>query len=137
MKIKELTTREEWKAAFPVMKQLRKHLDEENDLQLVEAAAKTSDYKMAAVIDGGNIVAVTGYMPMITLYNGRFIWVYDLVTDEVHRSKGYGARLLAYVEKQASENGYGIVSLSSDLQRKDAHRFYEEKMDYDKVSYVF
>ncbi len=99
MKIKELTTREEWKAAFPVMKQLRKHLDEENDLQLVEAAAKTSDYKMAAVIDGGNIVAVTGYMPMITLYNGRFIWVYDLVTDEVHRSKGYGARLLAYVEK--------------------------------------
>ncbi|KWZ78456.1 hypothetical protein [Heyndrickxia coagulans] len=36
MKIKELTTWEEWKAAFPVMKQLRKHLDEENDLQLVE-----------------------------------------------------------------------------------------------------
>jgi len=97
----------------------------------------TSDYKMAAVIDGGNIVAVTGYMPMITLYNGRFIWVYDLVTDEAHRSKGYGARLLAHVEKQAGENGYGIVSLSSDLQRKDAHRFYEEKMDYDKVSYVF
>ncbi|TFB12835.1 GNAT family N-acetyltransferase, partial [Filobacillus milosensis] len=28
-------------------------------------------------------------------------------------------------------------ALSSGLQRTDAHRFYEDRMDYDKVSYVF
>ncbi|SFA85457.1 Acetyltransferase (GNAT) family protein [Bacillus sp. UNCCL13] len=74
---------------------------------------------------------------MITLYNGKFIWVSDLVTDANIRSNGHGAALLNYVEKWAKKNGYDIVSLSSGLQRVDAHRFYEEKMNYDKTSYVF
>jgi len=45
--------------------------------------------------------------------------------------------LYSRVHQWAKENNYNIVSLSSGLQRVDAHRFYEEKMQYDKVSYVF
>lgn len=74
---------------------------------------------------------------MITLYYGRFVWVCDLVTDNNKRSNGYGDKLLSYVHEWAKENGYQSVALSSGLQRTDAHRFYEEKMGYDKVSYVF
>lgn len=74
------------------------------------------------------IVAVTGFMPMITLYNGRFIWVCDLVTEPSERSKGYGEKLLSYVHQWSEDNGYKIVSLSSGLQCIDAHRFYEEKI---------
>jgi len=135
--IKELKTEKEWMEAYPVMKQLRTHLDAEQFLELVKEAAQKEKYKMAALYDGGKIVAVTGFMPMITLYNGRFIWVCDLVTDSDNRSKGYGEALLNYVHNWAKENGYEIVSLSSGLQRIDAHRFYENKMEYDKVSYVF
>jgi GNAT superfamily N-acetyltransferase len=93
--------------------------------------------KIAALYDNEKMVAVIGFMPMITLYNGRFIWVCDLVTDLENRSKGYGELLLNYVHNWSKENGYDIVSLSSGLQRIDAHRFYENKMEYDKVSYVF
>jgi hypothetical protein len=32
---------------------------------------------------------------------------------------------------------YESVALSSGLQRTNAHRFYENKMDHNKVSYVF
>lgn len=135
--IKELTNEEEWMRAFPVMKQLRTHLDEDQFLELVQEASQKENYKMAALYDHEKIVAVTGFMPMITLYNGRFIWVCDLVTDSNSRSKGYGEALLNYVHKWAKENGYDLVSLSSGLQRTDAHRFYENRMDYDKVSYVF
>ena len=42
---------------------------------------------MIALLDGGEIVAVIGFQPMITLYYGRYIWVCDLVTDENKRSK--------------------------------------------------
>ncbi|MEK5392658.1 GNAT family N-acetyltransferase [Margalitia sp. FSL K6-0131] len=135
--IKELKNQQEWKDAFQVMKQLRTHLDEESFLQLVQEAVEKEGYKLAALYDYDKIVAVTGFMPMITLYNGKFIWVCDLVTDSENRSKGYGEALLSYVHRWAKENSYDIVSLSSNLQRIDAHRFYEEKMDYDKVSYVF
>jgi GNAT superfamily N-acetyltransferase len=135
--IKILKTKSDWKEAFPIMKQLRKHLDEEEFLQLVKEATENESYKMVALYSQGQMVAVTGFMPMTTLYNGRSIWVCDLVTDSNHRSQGYGEILLTYIQNWAKENGYERVSLSSGLQRTDAHRFYETKMDYDKVSYVF
>jgi len=137
IKIKELKSEVEWKEAFPVMKQLRTHLDEKNYLQLVQEAKEKNQYKMAALYENEQIAAVTGFMPMVTLYNGSFIWVCDLITNANSRSKGYGAKLLSYVEEWSKKHGYNIVSLSSGLQRVDAHRFYEKKMEYDKVSYVF
>jgi GNAT superfamily N-acetyltransferase len=135
--IKELKGEKEWREAYPVMKQLRPHLDEVQFLELVQEAVQKEDYRLAALYDSEKIVAVTGFMPMITLYNGRSIWVCDLVTDAENRSKGYGEALLTYVHEWSKENGYENVSLSSGFQRVDAHRFYENKMDYDKVSYVF
>lgn len=135
--IKELQSQNEIIAAFPVMKQLRTHLNEKTYLELVLEAKEKDKYKMFALIDGEEIVGVAGFKPMITLYYGRFVWVCDLVTDNNKRSKGYGEKLLTYVHEWAKENNYESVALSSGLQRTDAHRFYENKMDYNKVSYVF
>ena len=135
--IKELQSRNEIIEAFPVMRQLRTHLDESSYLELVSDAQEKEGYKMFALFDGNDIVAVIGFQPMITLYYGRFIWVCDLVTDANKRSEGYGEKLLSYTHKWAKENNYENVALSSGLQRTDAHRFYENKMGYNKVSYVF
>lgn len=135
--IKELQTQNEMMEAFQVIKQLRTHLDEEIYLELVLEAKQKDGYKMFTLIDEGEMVAVTGFKPMITLYYGRFVWVSDLVTNANKRSKGYGEKLLTYVHQWARENNYETVALSSGLQRTEAHRFYENRMGYDKVSYVF
>lgn len=135
--IKELMTEHELTEAFPVMQQLRTHLDLNAYLDLVDEARVKHDYKTHALYDDNEIVAVIGYMPMITLYYGRFIWICDFVTDDNRRSKGYGKKLLSFIEEQAKKDGYECIALSSGLQKEDAHRFYEEKMNYDKKSYVF
>ena len=135
--IKELLSKDEILEAFSVMQQLRTHLDEQTYLDLVLEAQEKDSYRMYALVNDHKIVAVVGFKPMITLYYGRFVWVCDLVTDMNDRSKGYGEQLLTYVHKWAEENKYEQVALSSGLQRKDAHRFYESRMGYDKVSYVF
>ncbi|MFC7393826.1 GNAT family N-acetyltransferase [Scopulibacillus cellulosilyticus] len=135
--IKELKSQNEVIEAFPVVKQLRTHLDENTYLDLVLDAQKNDSYKMFALIEDNEIVAVIGFKLMITLYYGRFVWVCDLVTDSKNRSKGYGKKLLTYVHQWAEDHHYECVALSSGLQRKDAHRFYEDKMNYDKISYVF
>ena len=135
--IKEIQSKKEIVEAFPVMKQLRTHLDEQEYLNLVLDAQENDRYKMYALIEANQIVAVIGFKPMITLYYGRFIWVCDLVTDADKRSNGYGEHLLSYVHRWAQEYNYETVALSSGLQREDAHRFYEERMEYEKVSYVF
>ncbi|SET94082.1 Acetyltransferase (GNAT) family protein [Salinibacillus kushneri] len=136
MTIKELDSKEEIRKAYPLMKQLRTHLDEETYLDLVLEAMENDRYKMAVLYDSNKLVAVTGFKPMITLYYGRFVWVCDLVTDVRNRSNGYGRKLLSFVEKWAKEHQYERIALSSGLHRKDAHQFYEEKMDYYIASYV-
>lgn len=135
--IYELNSQIEILKAYPIMHQLRTHLDEKAYLDLVMEAQEKDRYRLFALFDQDEIVAVIGFKPMITLYYGRFIWVCDLVADQHKRSKGYGEILLSYVEDWARDNDYENVALSSGLQRTDAHRFYEEKMGYDKVSYVF
>ncbi len=111
--IKTLKSKEELAKAFPIMNQLRTHLDVYTYLDLVEDAQQYDQYQMAALYDQGEMVAVVGFKPMITLYYGRFVWVCDLVTDTNKRSKGYGEMLLDYVQKWAKEHGYESVALSS------------------------
>lgn len=135
--IKELHSQYEIREAFPIMRQLRTHLDETTYLELVLEAQEKEEYKLFGLFDGNDLVAVIGFQPMITLYYGKYIWVCDLVTDGLKRSNGYGDKLLSYVHGWATENNYETVALSSGLQRTEAHRFYEEKMGYNKVSYVF
>ncbi|RLL44889.1 GNAT family N-acetyltransferase [Oceanobacillus piezotolerans] len=135
--IKELLTTKDILAAFPVMNQLRTHLDEESYIELVLEAREKEHYRMFALYAESKVVAVIGFQPMITLYYGRFIWICDLVTDSHERSKGYGEKLLNYVQDWADNHNFERVALSSGLQRQNAHRFYETKMKYDKVSYVF
>lgn len=132
-----LTTKEKWIEAYPIMKQLRTSLDLQAYLELVEEATIKEKYQLVALYVDGSIVALCGFMPMITLYNGRFIWICDLVTSSLDRSNGFGATILKYVQEWAIKNDYSTISLSSGLQRIDAHRFYEEKMEYSKVSYVY
>lgn len=137
LNIKEIQSHNEILEAFPIMSQLRTHLNKETYLELLLDAQEKESYKMFGLFEGNDLVAVIGFQPMITLYYGRYIWVCDLVTDSNQRSKGYGEKLLSHVHEWAKENNYETIALSSGLQRIEAHRFYETKMNYDKVSYVF
>ncbi len=109
--IKELKSKQEWIEAFPIMKQLRTHLNTHSFIELVSQVVEENDYQLFALYDENRIVAVCGFMPMITLYNGRYIWV----CDSSLRSKGYGKNLLHYVEHWAKKQNYDAVSLSSGL----------------------
>lgn len=134
--IKELAEEEQWKEAFLVMSQLRANLEEKKYLELIREMFHEG-YKMFALYEDKKIVAVTGVIQLTNLYYGKHIWVYDLITDENKRSKGYGERLLSYIEAWGKEVGCERVALSSGLWRTDAHRFYENKMGYTRSSYVF
>ena len=134
--IKELTTREELAAAYPVMHQLRTHLDTEAYLLHLEVM-REAGYRMFASFDGEDIKALAGVAIRTNFYYGRFLYVYDLITDEATRSKGHGKLLLDHLEELARADGCQTIALSSGVQRIDAHRFYEDKMAYDRVSYVF
>ncbi|MFB6346002.1 MAG: GNAT family N-acetyltransferase [bacterium] len=73
----------------------------------------------------------------VNMYYGRHLWVYELITDADYRSEGYGLELVSFLEEWADQKDCERVALSSGLQRKDAQRFYEEKVGMDRASYVY
>ena len=135
-KIQELTLQEQWIEAFPVIKQLRTDLTEETYLKLLQEMQKDG-YTIFALYNNEKIVAVAGLSWRVNFYNKKHIFIYDLVTDMEYRSFGYGEKLLFYIHSWAKEQGAEYVALESGLQRIDAHRFYEEKLEYDKWCYSF
>lgn len=136
IEIQELTSLEQWKAAFPVMHELRQHLDETEYLNLLERMTQEG-YRLFALQDSGEIVSLAGIGIHTNFYYDRHLWIYDLITTNQARSKGYGQRLLEFIEELGRQENCKLIALSSGFQRSDAHRFYEQRMKYTKDSYVF
>ena len=122
MSVRLLSTPEELGLAYPVMRELRPHLDESQFVSRVQAQMQQG-YQLAALSDG-DIVALAGYRYLQNLAWGRFLYVDDLVTKTSSRSAGYGKLLLDWLQKQAQNSGCDEIHLDSGVQRKDAHRFY-------------
>lgn len=134
--IQELKTRAEWEEAYPVMHELRLHLDMGAYLALIDQMVPEG-YRMFALRAEGAIVALAGIAVMTNFYHGRHVWVYDLVTAAAARSQGHGEALLRFIEEFAVAEGCVNVALASGVQRVDAHRFYEGRMGYERASWCF
>lgn len=134
--IKQLTTQQEWMEAYYVLVQLRTELTVEKYLQLLKEMTQDG-YLLFALYENTNIVAVAGLSWRVNFYSERHIFVYDLVTDEKYRSLGYGEILLHYLHKWGKENGAHYIALESGIQRTSAHRFYEDRLGYEKWCFSF
>ncbi|MCU5745321.1 GNAT family N-acetyltransferase [Staphylococcus sp. SQ8-PEA] len=135
--IQELFNEDEVSQAFEVVKQLRTHLTKDEYLDLVTESIRDDGYRMFGMFESTEIVGIVAFQAQTTLHHGRSLWVTDLVVDEAWRSKDIGARLLSYLENWADEQGYSNMMLSSSIDKSDAQQFFEGKMNYSKVSYVF
>ena len=124
MNIRIATTDAEIAACYPVMRELRSHIAEDQFLSRVRSQ-ESSGYRLAFLEEAGSVVAVAGFRIGENLAWGRFLYVDDLVTRASHRSNGLGSRLLFWLREQAVKEGCVQIHLDSRIQRKDAHRFYE------------
>ncbi|MEX2541680.1 MAG: GNAT family N-acetyltransferase [Trueperaceae bacterium] len=114
---------DEINACFPVMRELRTHLDKGSFLSRVRTQEKQG-YRLAYVRRDGECVAVAGFRIIENLAYGRLLYVDDLVTSAARRSTGVGSVLIEWLETHAREHGCERLHLDSGTQRTAAHRFY-------------
>lgn len=126
MSIHIATTDTEIAACYPVMRELRPHIAQEQFLFRVRGQERTG-YRVAYIQEPTGVVAVAGFRLGENLAWGRFLYVDDLVTLPGQRSKGHGAKLLSWLKGQAAKEGCEQVHLDSGIQRTEAHRFYERE----------
>src|SRR4051812_47333620 len=76
----------------------------------------------------GEVVGlVTGHIFPSIHDNGPVAWLTTLVVLEDARGAGIGSALVTHVEKWAVENGAKRISVTSGIQRKATHAFYENR----------
>ncbi len=111
------------RAAWPVVAQLRPHLDEE--AFLAQALRQQAEgWRATVLVEDGIVRAFAGWRVQEMLAHGRLLYVDDLVTDSAARSAGHGKALLDWLKAQASALGCRSLQLDSGTQRIDAHAFY-------------
>ncbi len=127
MTIRRAATPADLRKIYPVIRELRPHLSENEFVEQALRQAEAHSYILIYVEDAqGKPAAVAGYRKTEMLHWGKVLYIDDLVTAETARGHGYADHLFNYIVTEARENGLDAVHLDSGTHsgRWDAHRFY-------------
>ena len=125
--IRNMTTPNDLKIAFAVLKELRTNLEFAEFLGLYDKASTADRYTLVGCFDGDACVAVMGYRVLFDFVHGAHLYVDDLITTEKQRSKGNGQLLLKYAEDQARTQGLAGLRLCTGVDNDAGKRFYERE----------
>ena len=131
----KLNIREQQHEYFHLLVQLYPELTKEKFDTLIDQMLE-SGYSMLGLYDHNQLVAIAGFAIHFNLYEGKHLYLYDLVCDENLRSNGYGRQMIEQLQQVALEANCERIVLCSKFERVDAIRFYTEKLDFAKTKYV-
>ncbi len=121
--IREIVSDEALHAIWPVVAQLRDHLDEAGFVAQARRQFAEGWHAVALFQDDAPR-AFAGWRVQEMLAHGRLLYVDDLVTDAHARSGGHGKALLDWLKAEARRQGCRKLELDSGTQRHGAHAFY-------------
>jgi GNAT superfamily N-acetyltransferase len=124
--IKIADTDDEIMNCYPVMAELRPHIQPDEFLPMVKRLTDIAGFRLAYLLDG-EIKAVAEFRISEWLAGGKYLDIDDLVSKSSERSKGYGGELFDWLVAYAKENDCQHLRLVSRVSRHDAHRFYLRK----------
>ena len=98
---------------------------------------KAGNYFIFVASVNNEAVGFISAIQEITLeMQSSYFRIIGLAVSKANQGKGIGSMLLNYMEQFASDRGVCYFTLSSGLQRLDAHAFYEHN-GYVKKSFSF
>ncbi|MBS1968821.1 MAG: GNAT family N-acetyltransferase [Bdellovibrionales bacterium] len=132
----KIQNREELERCFPVMKELRPHLNVQEYLEIYRHAHAMDGYEILAMEQKGEIIAVMGYRILYDFVRGRHLYIDDLVSTEKMRSQGLGGEMLKQAEVIAKDLHCKSMRLCAVLENDLGIKFYE-KHHWTKRAYAF
>jgi ribosomal protein S18 acetylase RimI-like enzyme len=111
---------------YQLLKELREDLNYDEFLLRYQMAKEANGYEFIYLEENNEIVALLGYRILVDFLHGRHLYIDDLVTQETHRSKGLGAKLLKMSEEIAREKKCNIIRLCTGIANEQGKNFYEK-----------
>lgn len=127
MEIHHAQTEAEIRACFPVIHELRPHLEEAPFVAQVQRQQHNHGYQLVYGVEQRLVVAAAGFRVAEYLAWGKTFYLDDLITASSARQHGYGGQLLDWLLEKAVELDCRQFHLDSGMQRHDAHRLYLNK----------
>ncbi len=126
MEFNEIKSLDQARNIYPLIKELREHLDEETFLKLFALAQSESAYQLLAAYEGSECLGLMGFRFLTDFVHGRHLYIDDLGVSEAHRSRGLGRQFLEKAKQIAAQNGCQRLRLCTGLQNEKAKTFYEK-----------
>lgn len=127
MNMKHLDTKIEIESCFNLMRVLRPKLESPSDFVEQILRQQQAKYRILAIEEQGNIVALAGYRETENTIYGKFIYIDDLVTDPDFRSQNMGQTLLKHISDIAQEKRMKNVVLDTGIANSLAQKFYSRE----------
>jgi GNAT superfamily N-acetyltransferase len=121
--IRELFSEADIRAAHPLVRELRPHVETPEMLLELFRRQQAEGYTLIGGFAGDQLVALAGYRLTCTLARGPHLFVDDLVTTESTRGQGLGKIMIDQLRRIARDAGLKRVHLDS---RDTAVGFYEK-----------
>lgn len=106
----------------------RESLDDLTPYRDAFAAIDANPNQLLVVVERDGEIAGTAQLTFMSGLSHRGMWRADIEAVRIHsgqRSGGLGSALIRWCIDTARERGCGMVQLTSNASRLDAHRFYE------------
>lgn len=125
MNIREARSDADYHAAYPLIRQLFPYLDMQTYARRTFVARATG-YRMFMAQVADEVVGVIGIIPNHNIHDGFVTYIEHVVVDKDYRGKGYGSKLISFVEARAVEEGCKLIELDTDLGHEKAEKLYEK-----------
>ncbi|GLW94562.1 GNAT family acetyltransferase [Actinokineospora globicatena] len=100
--------------------------DPRYDEAFAEIAADERQVLVVAEADGGVVGTLQlTFTPGLSRVGATRATIEGVRVHSAHRGSGLGQALIEWAVEEARERGAILVQLTTDVSRKDAHRFYE------------
>lgn len=117
---------EDLDAAFPIISQLRPHLNRMQFAELIQKMAH-ENYKLWAYIDRNKVLGLVSTRVYTDFVRGAHVYIDDLVTDQNSRSLGVGAAILKHAERLATNLKLPSLRLCCATENESGLKFYKRE----------
>lgn len=123
--------------AYTLLKSMYPSLDRADFEPRLRRMAANDGYELHGLYEGEALIGVVGFIRLTNLIYDDYVWVHDLVIVHEHRGRGLGTRLMDHVHELAVAEGRTYVALAAHVSDREAQRFYEDHLDYERRGVFF
>jgi GNAT superfamily N-acetyltransferase len=122
--IKEIKTVSEWRAIYPLIRQLNPDITRPRFDQLLKSIRAQGSYRCVGAYRGKKLVGTLGIWTGTRFWCGKYMEADNVVVDQKLRNAGIGRALFKWLDKEAKRLNCDIVMADSYTRNHASHRFY-------------